>query len=83
MDDFSGQIIYQWKYEHSNPFLESFSIYYTLFSEKMGKFNLTFKYIIQIVLKNRLYQNRKWQKSRFLLVEIGYCVVYLIYECNR
>ena len=37
MDDFSGQIIYQWKYEHFNPFLVSFSIYYTLFSEKVEK----------------------------------------------
>ena len=55
MDDFSGQIIYQWKYEHSNPFLVSFSIYYTLFSEKMEKSNSTFKNIIQIVSENRLY----------------------------
>lgn len=29
MDDFSGQIIYQWKYEHSNPFLVS--IFYLLY----------------------------------------------------
>lgn len=59
MDDFSGQIIYQWKYEHFNPFLVSFYIYYTLFSEKMGKFNLTFKNIIQIRAKKRLYYKRK------------------------
>ena len=83
MDDFSGQIIYQWKYEHPNPFLVSFSIYYTLFSEKMGKFNPTFKNIIQIRVKKRLYYKRKRLKYRFSLVEIGYCMVYLSQECNR
>ena len=55
MDDFSGQIINQWKYEHLASFLVSFSIHYTLFSEKMEKSNPAFKYIIQIALKNRLY----------------------------
>ena len=48
MDDFSGQIIYQWKYEHFCSFLPSFSIYYTLFSEKMEKSNFAFKYIIYL-----------------------------------
>lgn len=55
MDDFSGQIIYQWKYEHYCTFLASFSIHYTFFSEKMEKSNPTFKNIIQIVPKIRLY----------------------------
>ena len=55
MDDFSGQIINQWKYEHFASFLMSFFIHYTFFSEKMEKSNPTFKYIIQIASKNRLY----------------------------
>ena len=83
MDDFSGQIIYQWKYEHFASFLMSFFIHYTFFSEKTGKFNPTFKNIIQIRTKKRLYYKRKRLKCRFSLVEIGYCMVYLSQECNR
>jgi len=69
MDDFSGQIIYQWKYEHSNPFLESFSINYTLFSEKMGKFNLTFKNIIQIRAKRGCSIKESAKKAVFSLLK--------------
>jgi hypothetical protein len=65
MDDFSGQIINQWKYEHFASFLMSFFIHYTFFSEKMEKSTPTFKNIIQIALKKQTVLEKKVIKKPF------------------
>lgn len=53
MDDFSRQIINQWKYEHLASFLAVFSFSLYRFSEKMEKSSPNFQNIIQIISKKQ------------------------------
>lgn len=69
MDDFSGQIINQWKYEHFASFLISFFIHYTFFSEKMEKSTYSFKYIIQIALKTDCIRKESDKEAFFRLLK--------------